>query len=157
MSSAFFFGCWNGIGHYWHKPGGATVSRAEEHSHPFTRWIDTGWAPRKFKPGCYMNRGLVADPACCFAREGRTDDECRTITYDTEEHEQGVFLIHVRGDWTLMSWWDRVQGDTRGACNSNFVLQGEHAEAEMIAALREHFPHVVANLDRAGITLRSAR
>jgi hypothetical protein len=157
MSAAFFFGCWNGLGHFWRKPGGAMLSTAEERVLPFHRWIDTGWAPRRFKPGRFGRQRLVSDPSCCFAMECERDDDRRDIMYDTEEHEQGRFLLHVRNGWTLISWWDRKQGDTRGACNSSFVLQGEHTEAEMVAGLREHFPHVVENLARAGVALEAAK
>jgi hypothetical protein len=55
--------------------------------------------------------------------------------------------------YTAISWWDRNQGDTRGACNSTVLLEGTHTADEMVAALREHFPHVAANLAKAGIEL----
>jgi hypothetical protein len=73
---------------------------------------------------------------------------------DSGECPQGQFLLHhgVHG-YTLIQWWDRCQGDTRGACNSSILLEGDHTSEEMLAALREHFPHVLANLERAGVAL----
>lgn len=62
-------------------------------------------------------------------------------------------LHHLDTGFTAIQWWDRCQGDTRGACNSTVLLEGKHTAEEMLAALREHFPHVLANLEKAGVKL----
>ncbi len=73
--------------------------------------------------------------------------------YNATECPQGQFLRHRFGKWTLIQWWDRCQGDKRGACNSTLLLEGEHTTEGMIAALKEHFPHVLENLEKAGVEL----
>lgn len=73
--------------------------------------------------------------------------------YNASECPQGQFLRHTFHGYTLLQWWDRCQGDKRGACNSTVLLEGEHSTEEMLAALKEHFPHVLANLEKAGVQL----
>lgn len=148
----FFFGCWNVAGHYWFKSGGASVPGRFD-----LPWIDGGFAPRRFKESRHRKRVLVADPSCCFMYEGSTDEERRDLSYDTEEWDQGAFLIHKIGNCTLMSWWDRCQGDRRAACNSNILAAGEHGAIAMIANLATSFPHVVENLAKHKIDLVEAK
>jgi hypothetical protein len=86
--------------------------------------------------------------------EGKTRKERLDIEYSTGECPQGQFLLHVLDNgYTAIQWWDRCQGDQRYGCSSTVLLEGAHTAEEMLAALREHFPHVLANLDRAGIKL----
>jgi len=70
-----------------------------------------------------------------------------------DECPQGQFLRHQLLGYTLIQWWDRCQGDKRGACNSTVLLEGEHTTEEMLAALALHFQHVLENLKRAGVEL----
>lgn len=151
----YYFGCWGQPGHFWFLPGGAWPKalwlRPVEAVWP---WIDGGWAPRHWKQDRNTYRALVKDPTCCFVMEGRTPDERRQIRNDTEEYDQGEFLCHVKDGWTLMSWWDRTQGDHRSACNSSIIARAELPCDQMYALLCKHFPSVAQNLVRAGVTLR---
>jgi hypothetical protein len=85
---------------------------------------------------------------------GKTNDERMRITYDSAEYPQGEFLRHfLDTGMTAIQWWDRTQGDSRGACNSTILLDGRYTADEMIAALMKHFPHVAVNLANAGVAL----
>jgi len=145
----FYFGCWNCAGHYSFAPGGQSVTRGErieyygkgDHRHH----LDGSLAPRK------LNR----TGKLCWNGQDVKDGHIR---YDSEEYPQGQFLIHhLDNGFTAMQWWDRTQGDTRGACNSTILLKGEHAGGDMLMALHEHFPHVAENLKKAGIALDEVR
>jgi len=92
--------------------------------------------------------------ALCWQGQGTTKEESERVHYDADELPQGQFLRHVLDNgFTALAWWDRCQGDERGACNSVFLMEGEHDTPSMLAALREHFPHVVANLERHVVAL----
>ncbi len=81
-------------------------------------------------------------------------EQRQRITYDSTEFPQGQFLLHyLDTGYTAIQWWDRCQGDTRGACNSTVLLEGRHTAHEMLAALVKHLPHVLDNLTKAGIAL----
>jgi hypothetical protein len=80
-------------------------------------------------------------------------DESGILNY-SGECPQGQFLRHVLPNgFTAIQWWDRCQGDGRGACNSTVLLEGTHTTPEMLEALYAHFPHVAENLKRAGVQL----
>jgi hypothetical protein len=73
----------------------------------------------------------------------------------TPECPEGEFLLHhLDNGFTAMAWWDRQQGDRRPNSNSVLLYAGKHSADEMVAALREHFPQVLKNLRRSGVTLR---
>lgn len=143
-----FFGCWNKAGHFLFVPGGRSAYSAGlgtqfeyygDHVH-----LDGTLAPRRYKRG----GGL------CWVGMGATKDARDRIGYDSEECSQGQFLRHeLDTGVTAIQWWDRCQGDSRGACNSTVLLEGRHSSAEMLAALFAHFPHVVVNLERAAVAL----
>lgn len=110
--------------------------------------LDSTLAPRVHQPW------YGADGFICWASKGKTQEERSRITYRSEECPQGQFLLHhLDNGFTAIQWWDRCQGDTRGACNSTILLEGEHDAATMLAALAEHFPHVLENLKKAGVEL----
>ncbi len=148
----FFHGCWNEPGHFWWTRGGHHLDDRLAPS-VFARWIDGGYAPRVWRAGYFNSRSLVKNPAVCFVMEVENEDDRRRIMYDATEHEQGRFLIHHKGDHTLMSWWDRTQGDTRGACNSSLVVTGTHDSLAMYDFLLQNFPRVAANLVAKGVAL----
>jgi hypothetical protein len=79
--------------------------------------------------------------------------EVGMLKVQSEEYQQGQFLRHELLGFTALQWFDRCQGDIRGACNSTILLEGVHTSEEMLAALAEHFPHVLENLKRAGVEL----
>lgn len=144
---AYFFGCWNDSGHYLFAPNKVSVfgvegTRIEYGSAQIH--LDSNWAPRR-------NR---YDGTLCWQAQGVTHEERQKIHYRSDECPQGQFLRHERDGYTLISWWDRTQGDTRGNCNSTFLLEGTlHDSATMLVELERLFPHIVANLKRAGVEL----
>lgn len=139
----FYFGCLNQAGHYMHGAGAGSWSERErfsyfgDHVH-----IDGSLAPRK-------DHGQLV-----WSGKGATLRERQGISWRSEEFPQGQFLRHdLDIGFTAIQWWDRTQGDTRSACNSTILLEGKHTSEEMIAALKEHFPHVLENLTKAGVQL----
>jgi hypothetical protein len=146
--NCFYFGCWNQAGHYLHLPGGYAPIGLARHSRGgyAIEWVgnshlDSGLAPQQTR-----DLGIV------FHAQGAAAEEA--IRRSGQECPQGQFLRHVLpSGYTAIAWWDRTQGDTRGACNSTILLEGEHTSEVMLAALAEHFPSVLANLKRAGVEL----
>jgi hypothetical protein len=105
----------------------------------------------RYPDGSLAPRRLKRDPSkIVWALQGKFSD----ITYASDECPQGYYLIHHINGFTFMSWWDRNQGDERGACNSTFILEGTHDAVKMFDELVVHFPHVVENLRKANIPLR---
>lgn len=146
MSDCLFFGCWNEPGHYLVGPGGYSVYKElgdRPSYYGAQRHLDGTLAPRKEK---YTGKIVWSGQA--------SQDRRHEVEYRSEECPQGQFLLHVLDNgYTAIQWWDRCQGDKRGACNSTVLLKGVHDSATMIAAAREHFPHVIENLKKAGIEL----
>ncbi len=148
----FYFGCWKQAGHYLHAPGGRGVYGDErvriENYLRGSVGLDGTLAPRKRweRPG---------DPGgLCWTGFTENREERVKLQYRSDEYPQGQFLRHeLDNGFTAIQWWDRNQGDRRGACNSTILLEGIHTTEEMLAALAQHFPHVLANLTAAGITL----
>ena len=141
--NTFYFGCWNQPGHYFHAPGGHS-SRAGDRLQYYGDHIhlDGTLTPR-------ILRGVISWQGKDATKELRT-----RFGYDSEECPQGQYLVHhLTNGYTAVQWWDRNQGDKRGACNSTILLEGEHSAEAVLAAGREHFPHVFENLDRAGVKL----
>ncbi len=138
-----FFGCWGRPGHHLVGPGGSRVVGQSDlpnsEAYDLCNALDSGFAPRR------TSSGLIVFGLATFGMGW----EIRTA----EELPQGQFLRHRHGRWTLLQWWDRCQGDTRGACNSTVLLEGDRTTGECLAALRTSFPEVVANLDRHGVEL----
>lgn len=145
-SKVYFFGCWNAAGHYLFAPGGRSVRECDPERFVLNgeRYhIDGTLAPRRFE-----HTGELT-----FLAEHPVDDRWR-ITSKTKECAQGEFFLHhLDNGFTAISWWDRNQGDKRGACNSTVLLEGEHDVPTMLRTLSQHFPHVVDNLTKAGVRL----
>lgn len=142
----FYFGCWNEPGHFLFAPEGRTVHGPECDRVDFydvaadgeRKHLDGNLAPRRTKDG-----RIIYDGQFKTRRE-------RQLSY-AGECSQGNYLCHVLPNgFTAIAWWDRCQGDTRGACNSTVLLEGNHTAEEVLAAGRQHFPHVFENLARGG-------
>lgn len=138
----YYFGCWNQAGHYMFGPHGGFVHsseyRALECYGADRRHIDGTLAPRRGRDGKIFWAGQLK------GHRWPEGAEC----------PQGQCLVHqLDNGFTYMQWWDRNQGDKRGACNSTVLLEGKHDFETMVRALRAHFPTVAANLDKAGIKL----
>lgn len=136
---ALYFGCWNQAGHYLVAPGGGRPVLSHEESYALSRELDGAFAPKRKRGGPIV--------------WGDTRDPSDWDRYNATECPQGQFLRHEIRGYTLIQWWDRCQGDTRGACNSTVLLEGVHTSERMLGALAEHFPHVLENLKRAGVEL----
>lgn len=154
----FFFGCWNEAGHFMHQPGarrgGYSDTRRFEYYGDQVH-IDGTLAPRRMQRDRRTRAdGWLPPGSLCWRGQGRTPQQRDDIEYTSQECPQGQFLLHhLDTGFTAISWWDRCQGDTRGGCNSTLLLEGVHTSDEMLAALREYFPHVLANLERHGVKL----
>jgi hypothetical protein len=105
--------------------------------------LDTGYAPRR-----HQRTGAIVYIYQC----GGFDEARRTLFYASEELPQGQFLRHYfpgKG-CTLLAWWDRAQGDTRGNCNSCFIALGNHTSAEMLEWFPKMYPLQAACIVRGG-------
>jgi len=144
MSRCLFFGCWNQPGHILVRSGGVRHGLSEDERR-LSDELDSVYAPRRGRSGklCWLGQAPTAEADRALLWELR----------DSGEYPQGQFLHHRHGKWSLIQWWDRNQGDTRGACNSTILLEGEHTSEEVLAAGKLHFPHVFENLSRAGVAL----
>jgi hypothetical protein len=116
--------------------------------------LDGGYAPRrwtKYRPPSWiaLEGGVVFTMMA-----GRDNPEARhQLQYGSEELEQGCFLRHEVLGCTLISWWDRTQGDLRGACNSTFIVEGSHGVSDMLRWFPEAFPRQARCLADAGVAL----
>lgn len=147
-TKAWWFGCWLDSGHYFFDQHGRGVDE--------DRLIGVGWpsldgnyAPRRDSAGRIIHTGVH------LAVEDR-----RHVTHRSEECPQGQFLVHNRmfknGCFTIMSWWDRTQGDTRGACNSTYIVDVPVASVDdLLAWFPKHFPKQAERLAQAGVQLVS--
>lgn len=138
--TCLYFGCWNRAGHFLVAPGGRRSGLPNHEDHKLSDSLDSRFAP-KLTRGNKIVWGDTRNDARDWER------------YNAVECPQGQFLRHELLGYSLIQWWDRNQGDTRGACNSTILLKGSHTSEELLAALKEHFPHVLSNLDKAGVEL----
>lgn len=158
---AYFFGYW-GDGHLLHHIGGRTVRPGDGIPFdPFTNapWLDGGLAPKQVTESSarrYLRAYDVGHPvgALFCSIDGRSEDERRWLRHNGAECEMGKFVRHYFRGYTLIAWWDRTQGDGRGACNSVFLVEGNHTSHEMLTLWPQCFPLQAANLSRAGVQLR---
>lgn len=113
---ALYFGCWDRVGHYLHKPGGSTL-----------------WSPQREVPGfpwteAHIDAGLL--------KNGKHADR-----YDGKV----FWTCGGRSFWYAFFWWDNSV-DSRGASNSGFYVRGfgwPDAQAAFDYACGE-FPGVVS-------------
>lgn len=152
--NCYFFGCWNEAGHFLRASKGSVFNHELEQkvvyfkSSGSLRHLDGGLAPRIATTDQNFERGTIIF-AAAFPKNSR-----ESYGYTSVEAPQGQFLLHhLDNGYTAIQWWDRNQGDTRGACNSTVLLEGVHSSEVMLKALAEHFPHVLANLVKANVAL----
>jgi hypothetical protein len=159
MTRIYYYGCWNDGGHSICGPGCQWVPRAEraERYAEGRLHIDGTLAPRRHKTGRILWTG-----------QGKTRDEVHRLQYESAECDQGEFLRHkldfedasrigARTSFTVIQWWDRTQCDTRSGSNSSLLVDGDHPSAQMLVVLAEHFPQVLSNLQKAGVSLVERR
>jgi hypothetical protein len=145
--NCFFFGVYREAGHFLWQPHWQRVRYpASQRIELFGdgHHIDGNLAPRLYHPR--YGSGI------CWGAQGPI--QRLPISYQSEECPEGQFLRHLLPNgFSAAQWWDRCQGDTRGACNSTILLEGEHTSEEMLAALELHFPRVLDNLNGKGVEL----
>lgn len=142
----YFFGCdGRGAGHYMWVPSTQNPTYPQRLGIKSTQetfgkdWVlfDSGYAPYiyrqqvvfRFQHEKYQQRGYEAP--------------------------QGYYALHHLNGFTIMSWWDRCQGDTRPGSNSSIIAAGTLSADEMKVLLEQHFPLVAANLKTHGVQLQS--
>lgn len=139
----YYFGCIDGPGHYLHGPTATDRQRIEYYGGHRHVHIDGTLAPRRLRHGPLIWTG-----------QGATHQERQRLATNSEECPQGQFLRHeLDTGFSAMQWWDRTQGDRRGACNGTLLLEGKHPTASLLAALAAHYPSVLANLTAARVSL----
>lgn len=138
----YWHGCWLEAGHaLFSKSGKCADDRLFEHM-----WLDGGYAPKSVYERTF------------FVMQSESYEDRRSMAHRGRELPQGRFLRHVIQNnkheiHTLLAWWDRTQGDTRGACNSCYIVKGEHTTAAMLKWFPIHFPKQAERLTIAGIDL----
>ena len=70
--------------------------------------------------------------ALCYGHRGN---------YDNGPQEEGLALLHHKGGWTALSFWDRSI-DSRGGCSSNFFVHGTFTFDQMCQIAEARFPSV---------------
>lgn len=151
---SWWFGCWLKPGHHLVGEDGQWESATDCPLYRCDGALDGGYAPRKIR---YRHALPIAirDDGLVFSQIGGDDSKLRhDIMYRSDELPQGQALWHgdVRG-CTLLSWWDRTQGDTRGNCNSTFIVAGHHHANDMMRMFSERFPRQAQRLKDAGVEL----
>lgn len=94
MPRAFYFGCWDGPGHYLHDADGRHIWGKD-------RPKGFPWTDGLMDAGLLRNGGIADKPT------GRVHWTCGG---------------HGADIWFAFFWWDRSV-DRRGACNSGFYVQ----------------------------------
>jgi len=140
-TKCWWHGCWEQAGHFLFTRSGWHAKESETPLSGLCNGLDTGYAPRRHK----RTGDIVYTYQCGGFQEARS-----LLFYASEELPMGQFLRHYfKGrDVTFLSWWDRAQGDTRGNCNSCFLVQGEHSTVEMLEWFPKMFPIQAGNLER---------
>lgn len=168
MPRCYFYGCWNQAGHFMHASphNQPRPVRTVEESRARFRLeyfqgsdgalvhLDGSLAPRdelEYRRGHHERQRTGR--LTWFGR-GVSPEARQRIQRESAECPMGQYLRHrLSTGFTAIQWWDRTQGDERGACNSTILLDGDNAAEDMVAALEVHFPHVLANLTKAGVRL----
>ncbi len=165
----WWHGCWNSAGHYLFEPGGNHGVLQSSTPRPtrygvcpfpwFGSWLDGGYAPvilagQRFAFESPALRELgERNPPVAFVCMVAAHEDRQTLMHKSDELQQGKFLRHVVNGCTLLAWWDRTHGDSRGACNSVFIAEGVHDSADMLAWLPLRFPLQAKHLADAGVKL----
>ncbi len=168
---AWWHGCWLEPGHYLFDRRGNSGRRIVE-ACPLGRdsmdapWLDGGLAPRRVRPGARSPVDPLPGGIVCTRMGGERNgdrDVRAQIERCSDEGAQGEFLLHAINGCTIAAWWDRTQGDTRGACNSCLIVENEVGRGscwsanEMLELFPRLFPVQAERLAMAGVTLRFLR
>lgn len=134
----WWHGCWLQAGHHMFARRG--YSHRECPLYNLTG-LDTGFTPMR-----HQRTGNIVYSWQC----GGFDQARQKLFYRSEELPQGQFLRHYFRDCTMLTWWDRSQGDTRGNCNSCYIVKGEHTSTEMLEWFPKFFPAQVQCIAEGG-------
>ena len=66
-------------------------------------------------------------------------------TLQPARRTEGRCLLHRRGGWTALAWWDCSMDTRPGSCSA-FLMRGEHDFDAMVAAFKESFPWAHARM-----------
>lgn len=122
-------------------------------------YLDGGLAPLRMRDRYYPSLPFPApDDRIVYTLQGGTDWKQRyEVERVSEECPQGQFLLHDIRGCTIAAWWDRTQGDERGACNSCLIIEGGHNASAMMALFQRLFPCQAKRLADAGVELKFLR
>ena len=117
---AYYFGCWDDSGHYWHTS-------------PLKQYLPGRKIDERVP--LQLRRGKIDSRFC----PGVVDGE----NYKSRSEAVGEGrLTHVEG-WTVLGWWDRSI-DSRPGSNSNIVAMGTWDYTVMIAIADAQFPTILS-------------
>ena len=160
---AWWHGCWLEPGHYlFDRRAGRGRAGDQCPLRPSGRldeayWLDGGLAPRRVRHGARLRIEVPSDGVVFTRMAGEDRTLASSIELRSGEAPQGEFLLHAVAGCTVAAWWDRTQGDTRGACNSCLIVEGNHCANEMLALFPCLFPKQAGRLSAAGVALRFLR
>lgn len=144
QTRSWWHGCWLDSGHHLFTRNGKSAHDV----FPFDQdRLDGGYAPRK------VDSTYKIDYSQRFDNIEQRESHRRRLEYQSEELPQGQFLRHVIEGFTVITWWDRTQGDTRSGCNSCYIVEGDHTSEQMLKWFPKHFPKQAAQLEKAGVKL----
>lgn len=147
----WWFGCWLEPGHYLVNRRDRSVG-SECPFHRLENFLDGGYAPRRMREGYWVPLDLDAS-RICYVNMGTTREQRDRLRYGSNELPQGQALYHQDRGCSLISWWDRTQGDGRGACNSTFIALGTHTATDLLEWFPQVFPAQYQCLVDAGVKL----
>lgn len=128
--TAYFFGCWRDVGHYWWRPVGGGR---------FTLGVEKiSW--REFEYGCPTDQPW-----------GHVDGKL----YPRPSGQSEAALHHKDG-WTALAMVDRTV-DSRPGSNSVFMFHATLDFDQAVDAARAHFPGVVERIEAAAPITEGAR
>lgn len=116
MSRLYYFGCWDGPGHYHFLPGGRIAPREAmigPKAGDFTPW---GW---------------------------RIDTQLCPRWQATGERVEGNAALHHRDGWTAVAFWDRSVDGRHNSC-SVFAFEELLSFDEAVLKAKHFFPEVWA-------------
>jgi len=116
----FYFGPWDGAGHYLHDERGHHIWGEAKGSLPWGDEADGNLQPHF--DNCARKRSSYKRYCSCGSGP------------------EGVAIIHHKNGWTALSFWDRSV-DTRGNCNSTYFAEGTFTFDEMVVMAKERFAY----------------
>ena len=117
----FYFGPWDRAGHFLVDENGNGIYGSDRGTLP---WVQG-----------QMDGALQPHFRDCAKNNSYRDRFC-----NCSSGEQGVALVHHKGGWTAMAFWDRSV-DNRGASNSVYLAEGIFTFDEMVELAKTRFAY----------------